>query len=120
MTEQASVGDRLFALFEEDEERWWLEEGATIPDAHPRDLPGCYEIADGVWVVPLPRRNERLAALTARQRQVAELAANGLTYKEISEQLGISAQTTRTHLKNIYQRLQVASRVELASLFHSK
>jgi DNA-binding CsgD family transcriptional regulator len=53
--------------------------------------------------------------LTAREREVADLAAIGATAGEISRHLGISAETVRTHLKAAYSILGVCSRVELAS-----
>ncbi len=52
--------------------------------------------------------------LTRRQEQVAKLAARGVTVREMSRHLEISAHTVRTHLRNIYATLGVANRVELA------
>lgn len=52
--------------------------------------------------------------LTERQFEVAELAANGATAREIGATLDISPNTVKHHLKNIYQRLGIGSRVELA------
>ena len=53
-------------------------------------------------------------SLTAAQRRVGELAAHGATATEIAEMLGCSTGTVRNHLKAIYGRLGVASRLELA------
>lgn len=58
-------------------------------------------------------------ALSLRQRQVARLAARGATVSEIADALHIRAPTVRTHLKNVYLRLGVNSRGELASLLES-
>jgi DNA-binding CsgD family transcriptional regulator len=55
-------------------------------------------------------------ALTPTERQVVRLAAEGLTNPEIGEQLFISRRTVQTHLSHVYAKLQVSSRVELASL----
>lgn len=52
--------------------------------------------------------------LTDRQRAIAELAAAGATSGEIARTLMISANTVKVHLKNVYDRLGVASRIELA------
>jgi DNA-binding CsgD family transcriptional regulator len=52
--------------------------------------------------------------LSAREREVARLAAEGLTAREIGEQLFISRRTVETHLANAYAKLGVASKLELA------
>lgn len=51
--------------------------------------------------------------LTPRQREIAELATRGSSAREIAELLETSPETVRTHLRNIYQRLEVGSRAEL-------
>ncbi|MBK5108111.1 MAG: response regulator transcription factor [Anaerolineales bacterium] len=48
--------------------------------------------------------------LTAREREVLELIVAGATNKEISDQLTISIYTTKSHVRNILSKLQVASR----------
>ena len=52
--------------------------------------------------------------LSPRQREIAEYAVAGATAAEIGQTLGLSAETVRAHLKEIYRRLDVATRVELA------
>jgi DNA-binding NarL/FixJ family response regulator len=52
------------------------------------------------------------AGLTSREREVIELLAKGLTYKEIGARLGISIDTVRRHCHNIYGKMHVASRTE--------
>ena len=54
-------------------------------------------------------------ALTPRERQVAVLAAEGLTDAAISGQLGISVRTAQTHLARCYAKLGITRRTELAS-----
>jgi DNA-binding CsgD family transcriptional regulator len=48
--------------------------------------------------------------LTPRQKQLLHLVAAGHTNTQIARRLGVSEGTVRTHLKNIYERLQVSSR----------
>jgi DNA-binding NarL/FixJ family response regulator len=50
--------------------------------------------------------------LTKREREVLDCLAQGWLYKEIADRLGISIETARRHLKNIYRKLQVGTRTE--------
>lgn len=51
-------------------------------------------------------------SLTRREKELLDLLAKGYRYKEIAEALGISFDTVRAHLRNIYDKLQVRSRTE--------
>jgi len=51
--------------------------------------------------------------LTNREREVAILAASGLTSRAIAERLFLSARTVDNHLARIYSKLGVTSRAEL-------
>lgn len=55
--------------------------------------------------------------LSPRQRAVARRAARGESLPAIARALGISAEVAKTHLKAVYERLGVRSRVELAALY---
>jgi len=61
-----------------------------------------------------PARPSGLGPLTAREREIADLVAAGRTNREVAEQLVLSAKTIEAHLRNIYAKLGVRSRVELA------
>jgi DNA-binding CsgD family transcriptional regulator len=63
-----------------------------------------------------PRRSEQtgVASLTPSERQVAELAADGLTTPQIAARLHISRNTVETHLRHIYRKLDVSGRRELS------
>lgn len=50
--------------------------------------------------------------LTVREKEVLEALAKGYAYKEIADQLNISFETVRTHLRTIYEKLHVHSRTE--------
>lgn len=67
---------------------------------------------------PLVIGTAKWAALTPRQKQVARLAAHGLSNSEIAQQLGIKPNTVDAHLKKIYSTLDVHSRAELS--YHIK
>lgn len=52
------------------------------------------------------------AGLSPREKEIVGRLARGFLYKEIADQLGISVETVRTHLHNIYKTLHVRSRTE--------
>ena len=54
----------------------------------------------------------RSPALTARERAILELVAQGQSNKEIGRTLGISPETVKTHLENVYVKLAVARRAQ--------
>jgi DNA-binding CsgD family transcriptional regulator len=59
-----------------------------------------------------PRRPDR-GDLTARETQVARLAAKGMSNREIAEALFVTVKTVEWHLKHAYEKLGVRSREEL-------
>jgi DNA-binding NarL/FixJ family response regulator len=61
---------------------------------------------------PAPAHGGQLESLTTREEEVLGLLAKGYITKEIGEQLAISFDTVRFHLKHIYQKLHVRSRTE--------
>ena len=56
-----------------------------------------------------------LSRLTKRQREIATLVAGALSNPEIAGRLGLSENTVKKHLKDIYARLQLGTRTELAT-----
>jgi DNA-binding CsgD family transcriptional regulator len=54
-------------------------------------------------------------SLTARERQVAALAAQGMSNAEIAEALFVSVKTAEWHLRHAYEKLDVGSRSELSA-----
>jgi len=51
-------------------------------------------------------------SLTTREHEVLELISKGFRYNEIADSLGISANTIRAHIRNIYRKMAVKSRSE--------
>jgi DNA-binding NarL/FixJ family response regulator len=56
--------------------------------------------------------------LSDREDQVLTLLASGFIYKEIGEQLNISVETVRSHVKNICEKMHVRSRIEAVAKRH--
>ncbi len=80
----------------------------------------AFEIVDtDADVVLIARENsarrvadEDSRALSARERQILALLADGLGNKQIAARLGISTNTVKTHLEMLFEKLGVASRAE--------
>jgi DNA-binding NarL/FixJ family response regulator len=56
-------------------------------------------------------------SLSQREQSVLDCLAKGLAYKQIADQLGISINTIRTHLRHIYEKLHVQSRTEAVAKY---
>jgi DNA-binding CsgD family transcriptional regulator len=64
---------------------------------------------------PRRRAGTGADALTASERRVAELAATGVSNKEIAQSLFVTLRTVELHLSNAYSKLEIRSRHELAA-----
>ena len=60
--------------------------------------------------------HERLASLSAREKEVLELILQGKMNKVIADQLGISMRTVEVHRAHIFDKMQVKTAVELAGI----
>jgi DNA-binding NarL/FixJ family response regulator len=58
------------------------------------------------------KANRYFQDLSRREQEILEQLRKGFRYKEIADQLFLSIDTVRTHIRNIYEKLQVNSRVE--------
>jgi DNA-binding NarL/FixJ family response regulator len=59
---------------------------------------------------------ERVRLLTAREREIVELVGEGLRNRQIAERLGVAEKTVKGHLTNVFLKLGVQDRLELALL----
>lgn len=55
--------------------------------------------------------------LTSREREILSLLIKGYSYKELAAALFISVETLNSHVKNIYRKLDIHSRSELAAKY---
>ena len=62
--------------------------------------------------VPAPPTAQRDDPLTPKERQVLHLVARGFTYDEAATRIGVSVSTVRTHVRNIYGKLDVHNKTE--------
>jgi len=62
-------------------------------------------------------RDQRSIDMSPRQEQVLRLLSQGLTDKEIAQQLDISPRTVQTHMKNFLAKNQIRTRLEAVASF---
>jgi DNA-binding NarL/FixJ family response regulator len=65
-------------------------------------------------------KSPELNTLSPREKEILELLAKGLLYKEIAGQLFISQETVRKHVYHIYEKLHVNNRVEAINKFFGR
>lgn len=58
------------------------------------------------------KTNDYFQELSRREQEILEQLSQGYRYKEIADKLFVSLDTVRTHIRNIYEKLQVNSRAE--------
>lgn len=101
---------------------------ALIPgDTHIFEAGNTAEIASAIFTftfrqqVTTQSRSSNTASsieLTAREREVLAVLAQGLTNQEIADRLSISVHTVERHVTNLYTKLGVRSRTEAANWAH--
>jgi DNA-binding CsgD family transcriptional regulator len=105
---------------------WLRHAGTTSRSDPPRSGPGDEARLMGRRRVSDTEQSDailalRLATLSRREQDVARLVVEGLPTREIAGRLFISERTVETHVANIFDKLDVHSRVELVdSLLNRK
>ncbi|MFZ4156805.1 LuxR C-terminal-related transcriptional regulator, partial [Streptomyces pseudogriseolus] len=72
------------------------------------------------WAAPGERGTNATAALTTREREVAALAAGGLSNREIADRLVLSVRTVENHLHRAYHKLGATHRADLPELLMTR
>jgi DNA-binding NarL/FixJ family response regulator len=62
------------------------------------------------------RSTERQSSLSAREREILDLLAQGLTGEAVAEQLVLSAETVKTHIRNAMTKLEANTRVHAIAI----
>jgi DNA-binding NarL/FixJ family response regulator len=62
------------------------------------------------------RATSRLPNLSPREREIMHLMAEGGTAQDVSDQLGVSVETVRTHVRNVIRKLQARNRVHAIAM----
>ena len=98
----------------------YREVGATGPMMTLQDKMRKAGFRRAQWQSAKPRPETGWQALTQAETRVARLIGSGYTNKAASESLGISANTTGTHLRSVFAKLGVRSRVQLTNVIHEE
>ncbi|KOX28448.1 hypothetical protein ADK67_11710, partial [Saccharothrix sp. NRRL B-16348] len=61
-----------------------------------------------------------VGGLSGAERDIARLVGAGLTNRQVAKQLFLSPHTVNYHLRGIFKKLGISSRVELARLAHEQ
>ena len=109
------IGRELAAL---GDPRAVVELERAVAEANERGASTVRELAEGslrslgvrTW-----RRGSAGAPLTAREEEVARLVAGGATNREVASTLFLSPKTVERHLVNLFRKLEVRNRTELAA-----
>ncbi|WP_170790026.1 response regulator transcription factor [Ruegeria lacuscaerulensis] len=86
-------------------------------------LETCIEVARGKMVFPFidVRKMQRdpLQSLSRKEIVILEALAKGLSNRDLSKELQISANTVKFHLSNIYEKLSVKNRAQAIAFYYS-
>jgi two-component system NarL family response regulator len=84
------------------------EKGQYIPVAEP-------ERTVGVEQIQASPAKEETTPLTVRQKEILDLVAKGLTYRDVGESLGIKECTVKYHMEKIMKRLRLKKREQVVA-----
>lgn len=85
------------------------EGGAPMSSTIARKIAGSFYTS--------PSATNELDVLTSREREILDRLAKGHSHKEVANELFISPTTVRKHIFNIYEKLQVHSKVEAVNKY---
>lgn len=83
--------------------------GSPMSNSIARKVVASFQVAD--------RAGEKQNLLSPREQAVLDCLVQGLAYKQMGDQLGLSINTIRTHLRHIYEKLHVQSRTQAVAKY---
>lgn len=114
------LADALLDAGARDEASALLDEIATHAPAHGIDVVARWACELAARAGLTDAGSSALSQLTARETQVLELVAAGLTNPEIGQRLFISPKTASVHVSAILTKVGAANRTEAAAVFHQR
>jgi two-component system, NarL family, nitrate/nitrite response regulator NarP len=92
-------------------------------DSAERLLDTCIAVAEGQMVFPFldirSLRQDPIEQLSPRERTLLEALSKGLTNRELARDLGISPNTVKFHLSNLFEKLSVKNRAQAIAFFYA-
>lgn len=83
----------------------------------------CIDVAAGKMVFPFldvrDLQSDPIHQLSRKERAILEALSKGLTNRELSGELGITVNTVKFHLSNLYDKLGVKNRAQAIAFFYS-
>lgn len=94
----------------------------AIQEAHKGGAPMSFAIAKRVLqhFQETKVQVQTLSLLTVTEKEVLDLLAQGLLYKEIADKKNVTIDTIKKHIGNIYRKLQVSNKIEAINKFNTK
>ena len=86
-------------------------------------LDTCVDVAAGKMVFPFldvrELQSDPIHQLSRKERAMLEALSKGLTNRELSKELGITINTVKFHLSNLYEKLSVKNRAQAIAFYYS-
>jgi len=86
-------------------------------------LETCVDVAAGKMVFPFldvrDLQNDPIHQLSRKERAMLEALSKGLTNRELSKELGITINTVKFHLSNLYEKLSVKNRAQAIAFYYA-
>lgn len=92
----------------------------AIESVHQGGSPISPGIARKVIFTFQEKKNPEFESLTNREKEILHALSMGMRYKEISDKYFISMDTVRSHIRHIYEKLQVNSRTDALNKVHGQ